>query len=318
MLTRNKFKQSNPSSHQHTSERTSRRTESYLDPELEEARPASVGEEEMQLQIALALSREESEKADEMRKSDEVRLQIALEESRAEADKMANTKQGTVNSGQLTQSALDDLLSLGVGELVLNEQSTSSSSTSAWGAAPINDPWALPQPVQSTQPLPPAQSSVYPTASLLGNDPWAPTSIPASVAPPAATVVPEPSADPFAAWEQTLEPTPALTPALASEQTTNGSRKTPENFLGENSNLVNLDNLLGSTVPTNGSNPNPFMLGTQPPPANPFTAAQRKSPTLNEMRAAQQAPPIPSAGPRVGALPQPLQPTSVNPFANPF
>lgn len=30
---------------------------------------------------------------------------------------MANKTQGTVNSGQLTQSALDDLLSLGVGEV---------------------------------------------------------------------------------------------------------------------------------------------------------------------------------------------------------
>ena len=45
---------------------------------MEEARPGSIGEEEMQLQIALALSREESEKADEMRKSDEVRLQVRL------------------------------------------------------------------------------------------------------------------------------------------------------------------------------------------------------------------------------------------------
>ena len=35
----------------------------------------------MQLQIALALSREEYEKADEMRKSDDARLQVALEES---------------------------------------------------------------------------------------------------------------------------------------------------------------------------------------------------------------------------------------------
>lgn len=35
----------------------------------------------MQLQIALALSREECEKADEMRKSDDARLQMALEES---------------------------------------------------------------------------------------------------------------------------------------------------------------------------------------------------------------------------------------------
>ena len=60
------------------------------------------------------------------------------------------------------------------------------------------------------------------------------------------------------------------------------------------------------------------MLGSSAAPVNPFTANQRKSPTLNEMRAAQQAPPLPTAGPRVGVLPQPLQPTQANPFANPF
>ena len=51
-----------------------------LDPEFEEARPANQTEEEMQLQIALALSREEHEKMDEMRKSDEVRLQVDKKE----------------------------------------------------------------------------------------------------------------------------------------------------------------------------------------------------------------------------------------------
>ena len=53
----------------------------FADPEYEEARPSTATEEEMQLQIALALSREECEKADEMRKSDDARLQMALEES---------------------------------------------------------------------------------------------------------------------------------------------------------------------------------------------------------------------------------------------
>ncbi|VDP53453.1 unnamed protein product [Heligmosomoides polygyrus] len=71
----------------------------------------------MQLQIAIALSKEEHEKIDEMMRSDEVRLQLALEESQREAERMAKMEPKTVNSGQLTQSALDDLLSLGVGEV---------------------------------------------------------------------------------------------------------------------------------------------------------------------------------------------------------
>lgn len=47
-----------------------------LDSEFEEARPSSIGEEEMQLQIAMALSREECEKEEELRKGDAIRLQV--------------------------------------------------------------------------------------------------------------------------------------------------------------------------------------------------------------------------------------------------
>lgn len=50
----------------------------FLDPEIEDARPSSIGEEEMQLQIAIALSKEEHEKIDEMMRSDEVRLQVCF------------------------------------------------------------------------------------------------------------------------------------------------------------------------------------------------------------------------------------------------
>ena len=49
-----------------------------IDSELEEARPSSIGEEEMQLQIALALSREECAKEEEMRRGDDIRLQVGL------------------------------------------------------------------------------------------------------------------------------------------------------------------------------------------------------------------------------------------------
>lgn len=48
----------------------------FVESELEDARPASVGEEEMQLQIALVLSREENEKEEELRKKDDIGLQV--------------------------------------------------------------------------------------------------------------------------------------------------------------------------------------------------------------------------------------------------
>ncbi|EGT41123.1 hypothetical protein CAEBREN_29988 [Caenorhabditis brenneri] len=142
ILTRNKFKQNNPGPVGAESRRSNRHhisdsalgkkhlgpmnellTSIFPDPEYEEARPSTATEEEMQLQIALALSREECKK---------------------EADRLATTKQGTVSSGQLTQSALDDLLSLGVGELV-SGNSDQPSSSGAWNSMGMADPWGVPQ-----------------------------------------------------------------------------------------------------------------------------------------------------------------------------
>ncbi|VDL69497.1 unnamed protein product [Nippostrongylus brasiliensis] len=172
------------------------------DPEIEDARPSSIGEEEMQLQIAIALSKEEHEKIDEMMRSDEVRLQLALEESQREAERMAKMEPKTVNSGQLTQSALDDLLSLGVGEIVTNDQ---SSSSSAWGNTGLVDPWATP--ISSEQQT--TSATLYPSGQLVNNDPWVPSSgstmLTATASVPAAETKSAAAADPFSAWEQQLD-----------------------------------------------------------------------------------------------------------------
>ena len=50
--------------------------------ELESARPHTLGEEELQLQLALAMSKEEADNEDAKRRSDDVRLQMALNESK--------------------------------------------------------------------------------------------------------------------------------------------------------------------------------------------------------------------------------------------
>ncbi|CAJ0583492.1 unnamed protein product, partial [Mesorhabditis spiculigera] len=314
MLTRNRLRQNGGTSVGAESGARSRRADyggtSRNPGELDEARPSSLGEEEMQLQIALALSREEAEKANEMEKSDDIRLQMAIEESRREAEEMSKKTMGTVNSGQLSQSAIDDLLSLGLGDIVLSDPNQPTSSNQ-WGAAPAAmDPWGAPVQQQ--------QQNMYPSAQLASNDPWAPSSL--GTPTPAASL-----ADPFSAWDtplsaptngsDILQPTPANGGnSMANSAAANASglaRKTPENFLGENSNLVNLDDLLGTTTTATSSASNPFLLGTTSAPVNPFNT-QRKSPTLNEMRAG--APPIPQVGPRVGGLP-PLQPSQPNPFA---
>ncbi|KAG8565024.1 hypothetical protein GDO81_012673, partial [Engystomops pustulosus] len=72
---------------------------SALSPELEHARPQSTGEEELQLQLALAMSKEEAEKKvptapDE---EEELQLQVALDQSKEEYEKEQQAKQGEIS-----------------------------------------------------------------------------------------------------------------------------------------------------------------------------------------------------------------------------
>jgi len=53
-----------------------------LSSDLEAVRPSSYGEEDLQLQLALAMSKEEHDEEIKRRKGDELKLQMALEESR--------------------------------------------------------------------------------------------------------------------------------------------------------------------------------------------------------------------------------------------
>jgi len=55
---------------------------SALSSDLEAVRPSSYGEEDLQLQLALAMSKEEHDEEVKRRKGDELKLQMALEESR--------------------------------------------------------------------------------------------------------------------------------------------------------------------------------------------------------------------------------------------
>ncbi|VDN20747.1 unnamed protein product [Gongylonema pulchrum] len=272
--------------------------------ELEDARPASAGEEEMQLQIALALSREESEKEEELRKRDDIGLQMALNESRREIERMNSmdvAQQHTVPSSTLSQSAIDDLLSLGVGQPVDPAANRSSLYPSIQSGSMKDDPWTVAPPA--------AAASVTPAKS--NSDPWSPMPLPVIGEAPAAAAA---SAD------------------ESSKQRNN--TKTPESFLGENSSLVNLDNLLGTT--NSGVKPasNPFLSGSTGPAVatNPFVAQQRPSPSLNEMMG-QNRVVLPGAGASSSAavvppvMPSPLvpvpassssstqqQPTTTNPF----
>jgi epsin len=337
LLTRKRFIQNGAAISSDGSMRPMRKSESAgLDAEFEEARPSSIGEEEMQLQIAMALSREECEKEEEMRKGDAVRLQIALEESKREVYRTnsldgatAPTLTKPTSATSQSQSNLDDLLSIGFGAPPAST-SHSAHASNPWGA-PVADPWS-PAPAATTTPsnaqmyplLDSSPVTTQPVLAAAANDPWgAPPTYNAtigngtsngSVAPLTTTT---PSDDPWAAFEASTPAPVNAVPILSASNIMDGQPsnmgqqrpnvKTPETFLGENSALVNLDNLMGPTSAQSKPASNPFVLGTlaTAPTTNPFAAQQRPSPSLNEMINAQRT---------GGSQPAIPERSSTNPF----
>lgn len=300
--------------------------------ELEECRPTSAGEEEMQLQIALALSQEEAEKEQEVRRSDEVRLQLAIQESETDPKRLLYRHettplgQSTSTSAAKNSSALDDLMTLQYGAAT-----TTSSTTDPWAVgqpssamngffgsdigssitAPSDiDPWASAA-VGDEKRVATSESDFFATAATKQQgvdaasvDPWT-SSTTGNVFPTTTSSV-EQVGDPWGAdiLAPSVVDATAANNNLATATTGNGSEsttksrqlRTPESFLGENSNLVNLDNLMaGSTksafpgIPPRAASSaaNPFAASVPAATAttNPFAVQQKRAtPTLNEMR----------------------------------
>ncbi|XP_077490048.1 epsin homolog lqf isoform X2 [Amblyomma americanum] len=314
---------------------------SGLSSELECARPQTAGEEELQLQLALAMSKEEAEQEERLRKHDDLRLQMALNESQQTStlhNGASSSGAGPSSSSQHhpnSASGLDDLLGLNLGASGGPTGAEPPTATDPWGmplydgsqaAAP--DPWSSP-------------TSSRPSTTATANDPWqSPTSKPASHGDPwssgqdpwrsSAVTTNGNDLDEFdtlskrsATTSPSSEQTGAVGDALAlgglrrvlpsAEEDELSKRKTPESFLGPNSNLVNLDALVTTRPPgTLGASsatpaPNPFAAPLAAPtssPAglaatsNPFQAT--KPPTINQLRL--QNSPFP---PPVAAVPQP-------------
>ncbi|VDD87148.1 unnamed protein product [Enterobius vermicularis] len=237
---------------------------------------------------------------------------MAINESKKEAERISALEKAPpkmVSGSTLSQSAIDDLLSLGVGQPV-------NAAQNPWGG-PTVDPWA-PSP-SVTSPVPPSATiglpSPYPslTTQAGSNDPWLPASS-------AVTTTPSLPSDPWSATSttsSTLEPKPLLPSSSDGESNKQrANMKTPESFLGENSNLVNLDNLMGTTGSSSRPASNPFLTGTgSGASTNPFAAQQRPSPSLSEMMNQSRAAPVtlqPSLNPTPIAPANQQQPT--NPF----
>ncbi|CAH2319433.1 Hypothetical predicted protein [Pelobates cultripes] len=100
----------------------------------EAEQPPAVPEEELQLQLALNLSKEEHDKEERIRRGDDLRLQMAIEESKKEAP----SKQ--------EESSLMDLAD------VFTSSAPVATATDVWGqtGAPTVDPWSSTSTVPAT------------------------------------------------------------------------------------------------------------------------------------------------------------------------
>ncbi|XP_028677827.1 epsin-1 isoform X5 [Erpetoichthys calabaricus] len=262
-----------------------------LSTDAEQAWPQSSGEEDLQLQLALAMSKEEAEQSSLMDLADVFTPATSV----AAADPWTGTvtsKSGPAAAGNDPwggPSAPSDPWASG------SQAQAPAPTTKAAAAGGGGDPWAS-APVPSADPW--AAGTVNPSAvqsTKATSDPWgesAPSADPwnAAVTPPSSdpwgsASVP-PSHDP---WSSEQNSDPWGTPA----QHTNGtgdsdsgdaappqsrspdsfdftavgaslpSRKTPESFLGPNAALVDLDSLVSQKPKTTSAGTsNPFLSGS--------------------------------------------------------
>uniref|UniRef100_A0A8C7LW74 Epsin 1a n=1 Tax=Oncorhynchus mykiss TaxID=8022 RepID=A0A8C7LW74_ONCMY len=264
----------------------------------EQAWPQSSGEEDLQLQLALAMSKEEAEQTtvapledaelryaltlskevqeqeERLRRGDDLRLQMAIEESRMEKAKPEE-------SALMELSAVDPWgapAAASGGSAGPSPPPTvplpAPSASGPWGLTPA-DPWGASSP-----------------ASPPSVDPWAS----GGTAPPTIAPPPDPWGETASSRVNSVDPWgPSGHPELRGQLTGDSAgspvpfdltslcsslpvRKTPESFLGPNASLVDLDSLVSSK-------PKP----KQPPPPsisssthNPFlqTTASSSAPGM--------------------------------------
>ncbi|XP_076137182.1 epsin-1 isoform X3 [Alosa pseudoharengus] len=260
-------------------------------PDGEQAWPQSSGEEDLQLQLALAMSKEEAEqpnsdpledaeltyaialsqklqeKEERLRRGDDLRLQMAIEESKREKAKPEESS--------LMELGAVDPWGTPAAPTTLGSAGPSPPPTAAPAPAPVAGPWGAADPWGAASPSSPPV------------DPWG--GGPPKIEPP-----PDPWGDSARAnsdpWGSTRDPERRGSSAGDGSKGSTGSpvpfdlsslgsslpvRKTPESFLGPNAALVDLDSLISSK-------PKPKQ---QPPPSlsnsstnNPFLQTQGSSP----------------------------------------
>ncbi|XP_066262936.1 epsin-2 isoform X2 [Euwallacea similis] len=282
----------------------SSRDSTELPRDIEVARPQTAGEEELQLQLALAMSREEADQEEQKRKSDDVRLQLALSQSQQDFKK---------STEKLPQSHLVDLLDVNLGSDPTPvdpwgmPQPPRPQESSPWQSSSLSSPPRQPDPWQpaaaAAQALPSKSDpwGLPPAATVSSNlspvntapdtakhDPWSPTSPASSTDLDEFDIITNRNraASPKSNGNTSNDPFELnlLGDTLSSSDANLTAKKTPHSFLGENSALVNLDNLVTTSKLSNPTlAANPFSDVPQVA-ARPVFNTQPPKPSINEIK----------------------------------
>ncbi|XP_068269215.1 epsin-3 isoform X4 [Nyctibius grandis] len=300
--------------------------------DLEQARPQTTGEEELQLQLALAMSREEAEKKPlpPISSTDEERqLQLALALSKEEHEKEVRAWQG---ENSLLQRAVEETAQGGEEEEEEDKMKKSQSSilelADIFGPAPAPsshtpaDPWDMPDMKPKAEPA----ASAWAGAA----DPWVP--VPAAGGEPlsqTSAAAQQTSAGP---WDFSPGPAaasdpwgkaplasgfPPADPWVTASPPTQGSGSTPApdpwaavaeqppdpapggdafDLFAKPPEPAEPPEQEPSQPPSSAKSSSPVGLST-PSPTNPFSLAEQPKPTLNQMRTSSPVPGLPAGLP---------------------
>ena len=330
--------------------------------DLEAVRPSDPNEEDLQLKLAIMLSQQEADEDEKRKRADDAKLQLALEQSKTEGQPNSglvdladptdpwSSSSATHNDIFSSTSKPTDPWSSppppksnGHADPWTNG-SAKQTSTNPWtngaahSTAAATDPWGGSTGGTTTGGGSSTTSSVKQpdefdlftanrnVASTNSHDPFGDMFSDTTAKPPVAAAAStnpwsesdKPKFDPFSTTNGQSQQ-----PKLAQSSSSNAIRKTPESFLGENSGLVNLENL----IPSRPKSTNPFGsaitpgAGAQQPTMggmsnstsighlnNPFSAVVQPTtmngmkPSINQLSNNQQA--FSAFGTNAGFMPQ--------------
>lgn len=304
---------------------------SALKSEIEQARPQTAGEEEMQLQLALAMSKEEADQEKKVGDSDDIRLKMALDRSNQEVKTSPPKSHGGLLDLTAAAAQLSDPW----------DRPKNNTPQHVPPTQPQVDPFGLPiadsrpQPTDPwgaamTQPTLPAHSETFQSHS----SPWGTTDQSSTeltwpndetAEPLYSQVVKKPAnevLDPFAGLSNSstsamLQPSPVASSSNdllknfdslnvynsgeTMERSPASKPKQPADaFLGNAADLVNLDTLIPPTKPPS----NPFLMTSKPEPPLYQFPQPPPQPSMNQLRATSMFPTATASSPALMQQPQ--------------